>query len=311
MPRRGQKSAGGPRITAAICFDGSEGSAAAAVDSLIGQSLPKDEYEILLVGVAASLLPEDLAGRLAAAPNLRRIEGPAEPDGARLLAVELAQAPLVAFLDPHAIAEPGWLASFCRTFAQFGDAAQVVGGRVRPRWAAPRPEWLGDELLVELSLVDHGEEARFLGADERIAAVNIAYRKTGISGGQLRRLDGGALPAAAARAMTAVEGRQVYDPLAAAEFLVPAEWLTQEWFRKQAAWRAVADFACAAPANAAEVAERWRAVKNFFFECPPTERTVRGLVLRQDDPDRFRRQISAVYDSTYCLLAGIGEDEYD
>lgn len=316
MPRGRQSSTPEVRITAAICLDGEDDAAAAAVDSLIGQSLPRDRYEIVLIGGT----PSPLAGHLVGVPNLRCVERPAEPGSARRLALEVAQAPFVAFLDPRAVAEPGWLASFCRTFAQFGDAAQAIGGRVRPRWATPRPDWLADELLAELSLVDLGEEARPLGAGERIAGVNIAYRKAGVNGGgKLHRLGGCSFAASAANEsglafldeISTAAGGQVYDPLAAAEFLVPADWLTQEWLRRKAAWRAVADFARAAPANAAEVAERWRAVKNFFFECPPTERTVRGLVLRQDDPRRFRQQISAVYDSTYCLLAGIGENEYD
>ena len=319
MPRARQNHAPGIRIAAAMCLDRADDAATEAVDSLIGQSLPRDEYEILLIGGPASL-SGGLASRLAGIPNLRRFDGPAEPNAAHALALHMARAPLVAFLDPRAVAEPGWLASFCRTFAQFGGAAQVVGGLVRPRWATPRPSWLGDELFPELSLVDLGEEAKFVAAGERIATVNIAYRKaSGDGGGELPRLNGPSPAAGAADdaesafldRVVAVAGRQVYDPLAAAEFRVPADWLTQEWFRKRAAWRAVADFARAAPENAAEVAERWQAVKNFFFELPPSERTVRGLALRQDDPRRFRRQISAVYDSTYCLLAGIGENEYD
>ena len=300
----------GIRITAAICLDGADDAAGAAVDSLIRQTLPKDEYEILLIGGAA---------RFAEAPNLRRVESPAEPNGGCCLALELAQAPLVAFLDPRAVAEPGWLASFCRTFAQFGEAAPVVGGRVLPRWTADRPDWLGDELLPELSLVDLGEEARFLDAGERISAVNIAYRKAQVNRSTPCRAESGGFagtaadgsPLALPAPISAAQAGRVYDPLAAAELLIPDDWLTQAWFRKKAAWRAVADFARAAPANDAEIAERWRAVKKFFFECPPDERTVRGLVLRQDDPHRFRQQIAAVYDSTYCLLAGLGEDEYD
>jgi hypothetical protein len=106
-------------------------------------------------------------------------------------------------------------------------------------------------------------------------------------------------------------GRAAYDPLAAVDYLVPADRLIPEWFRSNAAWRAVSDLLRSPSPTPAAVAERWRAVKDFFFDCPPSERTIRGLVLRQDDPRRFQQQISAIYDSLFCLLSGIGETDYD
>ena len=312
MARGSHQRATELRITAVICLDRAA-DGAAAIDSLIGQSLPKREYEILLVGDAANVAggPASLP---AGAVNLRRIEGSAEPASARALALTAARAPLVAFLDRHAVAEPGWLASFCRTFSQFGEAAQVVGGRVRPRWTTARPDWLDDELLPDLSLVELGDEARFLRPGERLAAVNLACRKPAAGKGDVHPAGRNGAAAEGSELLldgiAAPGGGQVYDPHAAAEFVVPADWLSQQWFRRKAAWQAVADFSRAAPA-AADVAERWQAVKDFFFECPPSERTIRGLILRQDDPRRFRQQIAAIYDSTYCLLAGLGEDAYD
>jgi glucosyl-dolichyl phosphate glucuronosyltransferase len=106
-------------------------------------------------------------------------------------------------------------------------------------------------------------------------------------------------------------GRVVYDPLAAVDYLVPADRLIPEWFRRRAAWRAVSDLLQSPPPTVAALAERWQTVKDFFFDCPPTERTIRGLVLRQDDPRRFQQQISAIYDSLFCLLSGFGEPDYD
>jgi glucosyl-dolichyl phosphate glucuronosyltransferase len=323
MPRARRKAAAGRRITAAIYLDRLDDAAARAVDSLVQQSLPKDDYEILLVGNAdAAQPPGGTAGSWDEIPNLRRPEDTvADATEARNLVLRLAQAPLVAFLDAHAIAEPGWLFSFCRTFEQFGEIARVVGGRVRPLWEVPRPAWLADELLADLLLVDLGEEARFLTVGERLATVNIAFRKTSLEAlGGFRNVAEGR-PASEAIVLrrapelidqiTTSAGRAIYDPLAAVDYLVPADRLSQQWFRGQAAWRAVADLAAMASPTATVAAERWQAVKDFFFECPPAERTIRGLVLRQDEPRRFRAQIDAVYDSVFCLLSGIGESDYD
>jgi hypothetical protein len=316
-------SGGGVRITAAICPDRAGDMTARAVTSLVQQSLPKHHYEILLIGDADVARPCGVTQeRSAAVTNLRCITSPpTESSDVRNLALQLSQAPLVAFLDACAEAEPGWLASYCRTFEQFGEAAQVVGGRVAPLWGVPRPDWLGDDLLADLSLVDLGDEARFLHLGERISGVNFAFRRASLAalggfptgaesvpgsgavgcGNQQRLID----------RIVASSGRAIYDPLAAVKYRVSADRLTQQWFRKRAAWRAVSDLMASPSPTAAVVAERWQAVKDFFFECPPTERTIRGLVLQQDDPERFRQQISAVYDSIFCLLSGIGEQYYD
>jgi glucosyl-dolichyl phosphate glucuronosyltransferase len=325
MPRAGTRTrtAPGCRITAAICLDGAEPAATQAVESLIQQSLPKDAYEVLLIGDAEviwSAAPSTAAW--ATIPNLRQIEDRvADVTEARNLALRLSQSPLIAFLDPRATADPGWLASLCRTFEQFGEIARAVGGRVRPVWEVPRPSWLGDELLTELSLLDLGDEARFLGAGERLSTVNIALRKASVEaqGGFRSAADG--TPAGAAIALRDVQepidqittsvGRAIYDPLAAVDYLIPANRLRQQWFRSNAAWQAVRDLARAPSPSPAALAERWESVKDFFFECPPSERTIRGLVLEKQDPQRFRAQIAAIYDGLFCLLSGISETDYD
>ena len=314
MPRRKAATGGGLRITAAICAGEAQDGLARAVDSVIEQSLPKDRYELVLIGDdTAKRRVERPHASLTGVPNVRWIkQAGKDRASARDAAVEQSQAPLIAFLDENAAADHGWLASLCRTFDQFGKAAQVVGGRVRPLWTAPRPPWLGNELLAELSLVELGDTARFLENGETIADVNIAFRRDqlvalgGFRGAEDRR------PGSSPLDRLAAEGRRaIYDPQAIADYAVPADRLTQDWFRSRAAWRAVADLMQSRSNGSADPSERWRALKQFFFECPPAERTVRGLVLTQQDPRRFQEQVSAVYDTLYCLLSGVGESDYD
>jgi glucosyl-dolichyl phosphate glucuronosyltransferase len=309
------------RITAAICLDRPEPAAVQAVGSLIQQSLPKDAYEILLIGDRqADWCAVSSTAAWDAIPNLRRVEDAvADITAARNLALRCSQAPLVALLDPRATAEPGWLASLCRTFEQFGEIAGAVGGRVRPVWEVPRPAWLGDELLSELSLLDLGEEARLVAAGERLSAVNIAFRRASVEAGGGFRALADARPLGAAIALpplpideiAASIERAVYDPLAAVDYRVPADRLRQQWFRMRAAWQAVADLARAPAPTPAATAQRWQRVKDFFFGCPPSERTIRGLVLEQQDPQHFRGQMAAIYDSLFCLLSGVSEADDD
>jgi len=66
--------------------------------------------------------------------------------GARNTGVECATAPVVAFLDDDACAEPGWLEAIRRAHA---DTAVVgTGGWVAPEWEdGVRPAWLPEEFL--------------------------------------------------------------------------------------------------------------------------------------------------------------------
>ena len=290
-------------------------TATRAVNSLVQQSLPKDAYEILLIGDA-----DATNGPWAAVPNLHPVAGAAAEAGdPRNLAVRLSQAPSDCLSRCACGRRTGVAGELLPDLEDFGKAARAVGGRVRPLWEVPRPDWLGDELLPDLSLVDLGDEARFIAAGEHLAPVNMAYCKATLEalGGFHRAALRTPLSAVGPAPqpideITSSGGKAVYDPLTTVGCsTVPTDRLIPEWFRRNAAWRAVSDLLRLPPPTAAALGERWRAVKDFFFDCPPTERTIRGLVLRQDDPRRFQQQITAIYDSLFCLLSGIGKPDYD
>ena len=50
------------------------------------------------------------------------------------LAAQLARAPVIAFLDDDARADPVWMENIADCFDQFGDAVEVVGGRIANVW---------------------------------------------------------------------------------------------------------------------------------------------------------------------------------
>jgi glycosyltransferase involved in cell wall biosynthesis len=79
-------------------------------------------------------------------PQVRAMpsEGPPGLSGARNTGLLHARAPVVAFLDDDARADPDWLASLAPWYADPDTIG--VGGHIEPHWDGPAPGWLPPEL---------------------------------------------------------------------------------------------------------------------------------------------------------------------
>jgi glycosyltransferase involved in cell wall biosynthesis len=305
-----------PRITAAICTFNRYDTLAAAIESLTGQSLAPDEFEILVIDNSPDHEQSaDMAKDYTAIPNLVwHIERTPGLSNARNVATQHARAPLIAFMDDDAIASRDWLETLISVFAAFGPQAQIVGGRVDPIWGVPQPSWLPDSLLGNVSVVNWGGSDRFAAKGEWVAGTNIAFRVEALKavGGfavHLGRTRGGQALLSndetdVIERMTADGAKLVYSPRASVEHLVPAERLTQAWFRRRVAWQAVSDYLLNSQAAFDNAPNYWRGVTDFFARLPPKYRTPRGLYVDQGDPEMFRLQISALYNFTIVLLSG-------
>jgi len=308
-----------PRITAAICTHERYDMLPGAVESALAQDLPAGSFEVIVVDNspdAARSARE--AAAFADRPALRWYHE-ARPglSNARNVAARHARAPNIAYLDDDARAEPGWLGALLACFDAFGPDLKVAGGRIRPWWGAPRPAWLPDEMLGDITVVDLGPERRLLGPEEWLAGANIAFRRDALAeaGGfdtSLGRTGGGAsLLSAEETAMTerirALGGLVAYEPAAAVDHWVDPERLTQRWFRRRAAWQAVSDYLRDPRGRLAQGEKAWEAVKAYLLTRNPADRTLRGLALEQSDPGDFRWQVAALYNAVTALLAGLDE----
>ena len=309
------------RITAAICTYERYDLLPGAIESALSQDLPPGSFEVIVIDNSPDA---ERSAREAAAfasrPHLTwRHEARPGLSNARNVAARMARAPLIAFLDDDARADPVWLDNIAGCFDQFGEAVQVVGGRIRPWWGAPRPAWLPDEMLGAITVVDLGPRRRLLGEGEWVAGANIAFRIDALRAAgwfdtSLGRTGSGAsLLSAEETALTdrikALGGLVAYDPLAAVDHWVDPDRLTQRWFRRRAAWQAVSDYLREPKAMMQRRDEAWAATKDFLLSRNPADRTLRGLALHQDEAGDFRWQNSAVYNAVTALLAGLDEQD--
>jgi GT2 family glycosyltransferase len=322
-PRPAGKAARRPLITAAICTYRRYDLLGDAIASLLRQSMPPDQYRIVVVDNSPDAdFSLASAGRWSGAPNLLwRHEKTAGLSNARNVATAAADTPVIAFLDDDALACPGWLEALLEAFERLGPQAHIIGGLVRPRFAVPRPAWLDDRMQAYLSVCDLGGETRFLRPGEWVVGANISYRADRLreAGGfstALGRVGGGAAlmsndETELADRIRANGGLTGYAPRAEVEHFVPAERLTQEWFRRRIAWQAVSDFVHAPQHMQAAAGDAWQRLKGYLASCPPADRTLRALATPQADPGRFAYQMSAVYETIVALLSGHPEPDAD
>ena len=152
-----------------------------------------------------------------------------------------ARGQYVAFTDDDVLPTPTWLTALWRCFHE--EQADGVTGRVLPRWTAPRPAWLTDQLVMRvgvLGCVDHGPH-RLSSRDQhdcRWVGGNLAIGRTTAQwvGAFDIRLRG-----ISPRAEDTVYYEQcirrglkiIYEPAALVYHKLGAERMSLSYFRKQ------------------------------------------------------------------------------
>jgi len=317
-------SASTPKIALCICTYERYDELPKAIASAAAQTLPAEDYEIIVIDNSPNhdkaMAFRDSSG---GAANLTYvIEETAGLSNARNVAARLAVAPIIAYLDDDAVASPHWAEEILKAFDTFGPRTSIVGGRIDPIWAAPRPRWLHDSLIASLSLIDWGgDSARLAAPHEWFAGANISFRVEAIRsyGGfsaHLGRKGSGASLLSNEEAelvdkIRAAGELVVYAPKARVGHLVEEKRLERSWFRRRMAWQAVSDFTMDPAARTTQAKQDWGKVTQYFNAVPPLERTLRGLYHETDDPEMFRWQVGTVYLSTLALLAGFEGVEVD
>lgn len=228
-------------MTVAICTHGQALHLAEALTSVADQDLPADlRMEILCVDnnpVPRVALPDGLAHRVRVVheptPGLSR---------ARNAAIAHAMGDTLAFLDDDAVAAPGWAAAMA--FGLDRTGAWCLGGRVLPRWPGEEPTWLEPRLRDLLSIVDLGDDIRYLRGPIFPCGANLAIRRSvfeqvGLFRPELGRRPGSLLSGEEIdlfRRVLRAGGVVAYTPHAVVHHIIPASRLTPTFLRRRAWW---------------------------------------------------------------------------
>lgn len=239
------------KVAAVICTHNRLRYLGASIDSLLEQTLPRSDYEIIVVDNASSDgTREWVAERQKTAPDIRYVYEPALGlSNARNAGWRAARSEIVAYLDDDAVACPRWLEVIVAKFSERDDRLAVVGGRVDPLWEAPPPEWLAPEFWHWLSVLDLSPTDVVLTASQHFVGANMAMRKSALAavGGFSSFLGrkGKSLlsneEVLLKQRLEAAGYYAMYAPEAVAQHLVPAARMSREWFRRRHYWQGVSD----------------------------------------------------------------------
>jgi glycosyltransferase involved in cell wall biosynthesis len=148
-----------------------------AVASVCQQSLPHDQFEILVVDNNPQPELRDTVDTFTRDFH-RPIRYLHEPrpglHRARHAAAAAAPSPILALIDDDVLCAPRWLEALLDVYDHHGGVC--VGGPVYPQWDAPRPDWLDVVPPYMLSLMDSGPTLKTVRHDEGIFGCNFSVR---------------------------------------------------------------------------------------------------------------------------------------
>lgn len=143
------------RISSIICTHNRAAYLTKAIQSLVDQHTPRDNYEIIIVDNCSTDSTKEVVKKFSGVNNIRYIhESTLGLSFARNTGWRNAKGEYVAYLDDDAIACPDWLNKILEVFETLTPMPGCVGGKTEPLWEAPRPKWLSDDLVTGLTAID-------------------------------------------------------------------------------------------------------------------------------------------------------------
>jgi glycosyltransferase involved in cell wall biosynthesis len=154
------------------------------LERLLEQRCSGFEWDVLIVDnnsrdstreVVAAAIRRDASGRLRYAFEPRQ-----GPSYARNTGIELTTAPIVLFLDDDGLPGLDWLQSFKDAFDTHLEA-DCIGGRVKPRWSAPPPDWFTNRQHAGPLALQDRPHAAYVNAGQASACLltaNLGIRRS-------------------------------------------------------------------------------------------------------------------------------------
>jgi len=300
------------RISAVICTYNRADYLRKSVKSICEQSLPKDEYEIIIVDNASTDNTSKVAEEFTGLSNLRYIyEEEIGLAHARNKGWRSAHGEYVAYLDDDAIASSRWLANILEVFDTVRPKPGCVGGKVMPIWEAERPSWLSDSKLGELTIVNWSDTPLILNRQQWLAGANMAFPKV------LLEETGGFHPHFGRKGNRLSTGEEIfllrqirrkglscfYHPEISVHHHIPASRLTKRWFLKRAFWQGVSDTYMGILEESPRYYVRFRKGLSTLLRILLSPQEIFSLAVPTNSPERFSLKCSVVarVGSILCL----------
>jgi glycosyltransferase involved in cell wall biosynthesis len=150
----------------------------ASVESVFGQSLPTEHFEVIVVdNCSTDGTAQAVQALMKGQPSLRYLyETRVGLAHARNTGWQSAQGKYVAFLDDDARSDPRWLETARALLDQNAELVHCIGGPIYPFYTSPKPHWWLDSYEIRT----RGDAQRPLKNGEFFSGSNMIWKKTSL-----------------------------------------------------------------------------------------------------------------------------------
>lgn len=239
------------KLSVIICTHNRVDYLAKAIKSLLCQTLPKQYFEIIVVDNCSTDATNAVVEQFCAEGVQYVFEPQLGLSHARNTGWQHSQGKYIAYLDDDAIASPSWLATILAVFEETYPQPGCIGGKTQGIWEADRPEWVSDELVTCLTVIDWFDTPYELKdlAQQWLVGANIAFLREALErvGGFAAGLDriGNKLLSGGdvflQKQIQKAGYTCYYHPEVLVWHHIPKTRLNQQWFVQRYFWQGVSD----------------------------------------------------------------------
>lgn len=305
------------RISSIICTLNRADYLRKAIKSLVEQTLPQEQYEILVVDNGSVDNTKQLVvEELSQIQNLRYIYEPIMGlSQARNTGLSKAIGEYVAYLDDDAIACSQWLEKIIDVFDKVKPQPGCTGGKIEPIWGAPRPAWLSDKLMIYLTTLDYSKTPISLNETPcRLPGANMAFPKNlleAVGGFQvdLGRKGSNLLSNEEFLVQQQLINRGYscfYHPEIAVKHHIPASRLNKDFLFSRLYWEGISKAIVQIHQDSPSKAKRLKMVLPTAWRLCRAPKQIVNLAIPTNNPNRFTRKCITWSQISYMLaLMGI------
>ncbi len=288
-------------ISAIICTHNRAGYLTKAIQSLIDQCTPKENYEIIIVDNCSTDATKEAVMQFFGKANVRYLYEPTlGVTSARNTGWRNAQGKYIAYLDDDAIACPVWLDKILEVFKTVKPRPGCVGGKAVPIWEGTRPVWLSDWLLHGLAIIDWSDTPHVLTniSVEWLVSANIAFPREILEnvGGFNTRLcrQGNNLLSNGEVFLEKQIIQQGYTCFYHPEIMIShhifKSRLCQAWFKRRYYWQGISDAVMQILQESPSTLQRLRLAVSKAKILLQSPEKLKRLLLPTKDPEQFTQK---------------------
>jgi glycosyltransferase involved in cell wall biosynthesis len=168
------------RISVIICTYNRSDYISKSLNSLAQQTLPVDQYEIIIVNNNSTDHTETLCNTFSQKyPDLNCFYFIEKQQGlsyARNRGIAESSVDILIFMDDDAQADKNYLQEILHFF-ETTPSAEACGGRIYPDFESKKPDWMSPFLLPLTSTIDMGNKIKLFKGTKYPVGANMAFKK--------------------------------------------------------------------------------------------------------------------------------------